>query len=153
MMRGARAAAFGLVLACMTPGAEPAAAEDAATRRARLDYMLHCSGCHDMDGSGHPTKGIPDFRDQVGYFTGLPEGRAMLMQIPGLLSAGLTDERAAAVTTWLVRRFAGASLPSDFQPYTAEEARRYRESRPADIAGARARIYRQIAEAGYPVKP
>jgi hypothetical protein len=153
MAGGLRAAALAVVaLACAMAGA-PAAAEDVAGRRARTDYMLHCSGCHDMDGSGHPTKGIPDFRDQIGYFTVLPEGRAMLMQIPGLLSAGLSDERAAAVTTWLVRQFAGASLPSDFQPYTAEEARRYRESRPADISGARARIYRRIAEAGYPVKP
>ena len=130
-----------------------AIADDQDERRARYDYLLHCSGCHDRDGSGHPTKGIPDFREQIGYFTVLPEGRAMLMQIPGLLSSGLPDDRAAAVTTWLVRQFAGASLPADFQPYTTEEARRYRETRPADIAGTRARIYKQIAEAGYPVKP
>ncbi len=140
------------LLACIAAAALSARAEDAADRRARLDYVLHCSGCHDMDGSGHPTKGIPDFRGQVGYFTTLAEGRAMLMQIPGLLSSGLPDDRAAAVTTWLVRRFSGTSLPPDFQPYTAEEARRYRETRPADIAAARARIDRQIAEAGYPVK-
>lgn len=80
------------------------------------------------------------------------EGHALLMQIPGLLSSGLPDERAAAVTTWLVRQFAGASLPPDFQPHTAEEARRYRETRPADVTAVRMRLYRQIAEAGYPVK-
>lgn len=148
-MRGLRIA----FLACAALAAAlPAAADDAGARRARTDYILHCSGCHDMDGSGHPTKGIPDFRNQVGYFTAIPEGRALLMQIPGLLSSGLPDDRAAAVTTWLVRQFAGASLPADFRPYTAEEARRYRESRPADITGTRNRLYRQIAEAGYPVK-
>lgn len=76
----------------------------------------------------------------------------MLMQIPGLLSSGLSDERAAAVTTWLVRQFAGPSLPADFQPYTAEEAKRYREIRPADITATRNRLYKQIADAGYPVK-
>lgn len=140
-------------LACAALAAAlPAAAEDAGARRARTDYILHCSGCHDMDGSGHPTKGIPDFRDQVGYFTAIPEGRALLMQIPGLLSSGLPDDRAAAVTTWLVRQFDGASLPPDFQPYTAAEARRYRETRPADITATRNRLYKQIAEAGYPVK-
>ena len=141
-----------LFLLAMTVAA-PAAANDATERRARYDYILHCSGCHDMDGSGHPTKGIPDFRGQIGYFTAIPEGRAMLMQIPGLLSAGLSDDRAAEVTTWLVRQFAGASLPPDFQPYTAEEARRYRATRPADITATRDRLYRQISEAGYDVKP
>jgi len=149
MFRLLRAAACVALVAMPLPAP---AADDAGARRARNDYMLHCSGCHDMDGSGHPTKGIPDFRDQVGYFTALPEGRAMLMQIPGLLSSGLSDERAAAVTTWLVRQFAGPSLPADFQPYTAQEAKRYREIRPADITATRNRLYKQIADAGYPVK-
>ena len=31
-----------------------AQAQDLADRRARQDYLLHCSGCHDQDGSGHP---------------------------------------------------------------------------------------------------
>jgi cytochrome c553 len=131
----------------------PAAAQDDGTsRRARNDYMLHCSGCHDMDGSGHPAKGIPTFQNQVGYFAAIPEGRAMLMQIPGLLSSGLSDERAAAVTTWLVRQFAGPSLPADFRPYTGEEARHYRETRPVDITATRNRLYKQIVDAGYSLK-
>lgn len=132
--------------------AAPAWAQDDADKRARIDYILHCSGCHDIDGSGHPGKGIPSFPDQIGYFAAIPEGRAMLMQIPGLLNSGLNDERAAAVTTWLVRQFAGVSLPADFKPYTAEEARRYRASRPADINGLRNRLYRQIVESGYVVE-
>lgn len=120
-------------------------------RRAATDYLLHCSGCHDVDGSGHPHKGIPDFRDQVGYFLLWPEGRAFLLQVPGLLNSGLSDERAAGVVTWLVRRFAGSSLPPDFVPYTADEARRYRQTRPADIAALRQRLYLQIVESGHPL--
>ena len=143
------------VVVCITAlaAASPAAAqEDGKSRRARNDYLLHCSGCHDMDGSGHPAKGIPTFQNQIGYFTAIPEGRAMLMQIPGLLSSGLSDERAAAVTTWLVREFAGPSLPADFQPYTAAEAKRFRETRPVDITATRERLYKQIVDAGYPLK-
>lgn len=121
-------------------------------RRAAADYLLHCSGCHDRDGSGHPTAGIPDFRNQVGYFTRTPEGRAFLMQVPGLLNAGLSDARAAAVVTWLVREFAGPSLPPDFTPYTADEARRYREVRPLDIIGTRDRLYREVLSATMPAK-
>jgi cytochrome c553 len=140
-------AAF-LLVALTTPASQAAGPAD----RARLDYMLHCSGCHDMDGSGHPTKGIPDFRNQVGYFAALPDGREMLMQVPGLLNAGLSDARAAAVTTWLVRQFAGPSLPGDFRTYSEEEARRYRETRPADITAKRMGLYRRIVEAGYAIK-
>ncbi|HYJ19620.1 MAG TPA: hypothetical protein VEW72_10650 [Burkholderiales bacterium] len=143
------------VMACIAALVVPlsaAAGDDVPARRARNDYMLHCSGCHGMDGSGHPAKGIPAFQDQIGYFTAIPEGRAMLMQIPGLLSSGLSDERAADVTTWLVRQFAGPSLPADFQSYTTEEAKRYRETRPVDIAATRKRLYQQIVDSGYPLK-
>lgn len=123
-----------------------------ADKRARIDYTLHCSGCHGMDGLGKPTAGIPVFTDQVGHFLRMPEGRAFLMQVPGLLGARLPDDRAAAVTTWMVRAFAGPSLPPDFMPYTAEEAKRYRESRPADVIGRRNALYRQLLEHGYAIQ-
>jgi hypothetical protein len=116
------------------------------------DYVLHCSGCHSMDGSGHPEFGVPDFRNQVGYFLRLPEGRAFLMQVPGLLNAGLPDARRAAVTNYVVKTFAGDSLPPDFLPYTTEEAKRYRENRPADIAARRAQLYQRLNGLGYALK-
>jgi hypothetical protein len=123
-------------------------AEDRSIARARTDYMLHCSGCHGMDGLGKPEKGIPRFTDQVGHFLRLPEGRAFVMQVPGLLGVRLPDERAAAVTNWMIREFAGPSLPADFVPYSAAEARRHRESRPADIIGRRDEIYRTLLQQG-----
>lgn len=105
-----------------------------------------------MDGSGHPEYGIPDFREQVGYFLRVPEGRAFLLQVPGLINAGLSDERRASVTNYLLRRYAGASLPADFQSYTAEEARRYLETRPADIAATRRNLHQQLNALGYALK-
>jgi mono/diheme cytochrome c family protein len=114
--------------------------------------MLHCSGCHGMDGSGAPGQGIPDFRNQIGHFQRLPDGRAFVMQVPGLLNAGLPDDRRAAVATWLVQRFAGPSLPADFQPYTAAEAKRYADTRPADIAARRKRLYEELLALGYPIR-
>ena len=118
----------------------------------RYDYMLKCSGCHLMDGSGGPVGGIPDFREQIGYFLVIPEGRAFLMQVAGLVTSGLTYERAAAVTNYIVENFAGASMPPDFQPYTADEARLYRETRPADLAQRRYELYEQLNAAGYELK-
>ena len=135
------------LLLCTSPSVRADSAPDA-----HIDYILKCSGCHRMDGSGHPDKGIPDFRGQVGYFVLLPQGRAFLMQVAGLMNSGLPDERAAAVTNYIVKTFAGPSLPPDFQPYTPEEGKRYRESRPADIAHRRQTLYQQITAAGYPLQ-
>ena len=35
-------------------------------RSARLQYILHCTGCHQADGSGAPDSGVPSVRDQLG---------------------------------------------------------------------------------------
>lgn len=137
---------------CLSSLAGYAVAGDRNAARARTDYMLHCSGCHGMDGLGKPEKGIPRFADQVGHFLRLPEGRAFVMQVPGLLGVRLPDERAAAVTNWMIREFAGASLPTDFTPYSADEARRHRESRPADIIGRRDEIYRNLLQQGFVIQ-
>jgi hypothetical protein len=139
----------GLVLAAAAPCGQ---ADVKVYRGSERDYVLHCSGCHSMDGSGHPEFGVPDFRNQVGYFLRLPEGRAFLMQVPGLLNAGLPDDRGAAVTNYVIKTFAGDSFPRDFLPYTAEEAKRYRESRPADVAARRAQLYQQLNGLGYALK-
>jgi len=125
---------------------------DAQLERARIDYVLHCSGCHFMHGEGHPAGGIPRVRNQIGYLLALPEGRAYLMQVPGLLSAGLADEEAAHLVNWMVEYFSGPSRPADFTPYTAEEARRYRLQKPADIIGTRKRLAAQLQAAGYPFR-
>jgi hypothetical protein len=136
-----------LLLACVIA---PALAAQSASERGRIDYVLHCSGCHALDGTGVETKGIPQVKGRIGYFLRFPEGRAFLLQVPGLLAAGLSDERAAGVTNWMIEYFAGPSRPPEFIPYTAEEARRYRLSKPADIPGVRQALETKLREAGYP---
>jgi len=140
------------VIAALLLCASSAALAQGSRPSSSYDYALKCSGCHRLDGSGKPDSGIPDFRDQVGYFLMLPEGRAFLMQVAGLLSSGLNDERSAAVTNYIVETFSGVSMPADFEPYTAEEAQHYRETRPADIAQRRYDLYVQLIAAGYKLK-
>jgi mono/diheme cytochrome c family protein len=132
--------------------AAPAVAADKSETRARTDYLLHCSGCHGQDGTGKPSAGIPRFTDQVGYFLNLPEGRAFLMQVPGLLSANMPDDRAAAVVTWMIKEFAGPSMPEKLEPYTAEEAKRYKAERPADIMARRNEIYAKLLAQGIKIE-
>jgi mono/diheme cytochrome c family protein len=122
------------------------------SNQARIDFLLHCSGCHAQDGRGLEHKGIPALKDQVGYFLRTESGRAYLMQIPGLLSAGIPDARAADVTNYILARFAGASLPENFVPYSEAEAKRYREARPADIPGKRKILAGQLREMGVDIR-
>lgn len=138
------------VLCCLSPIVY-AAGDKPYSDRGRVDYLLHCSGCHAQDGRGLENKGIPALKDQVGYFLRTDGGRAYLMQIPGLLSAGMPDERAAGVTNYILTRFAGASLPENFVPYTAEEAKRYRASRPADIPSKRRLLAAELRKAGFTI--
>jgi cytochrome c553 len=128
------------------------AAAQQGTERARIDFLLHCSGCHRQDGTGNPEQGIPNLVGQIGHFQRLPEGREFVVQVPGMLSAGLPDDRAAAVANYMTRRYAGDSLPADFRPYTADEAKRARETRPADILAKRAAIYRKLLRRGFAIK-
>ena len=128
------------------------AGDEPYSNQGRVDFLLHCSGCHAQDGRGLEDKGVPALKDQVGYFLRTANGRAYLMQIPGLLSAGMPDARAADVTNYILTRFAGASLPENFIPYTAEEAKRYRESRPADIPGKRRVLAAELRERGVPIR-
>jgi mono/diheme cytochrome c family protein len=89
------------------------------------DYSRNCQGCHLADGRGIPGL-VPNMKDFVGYFTHLPEGRAFLVRVPGVAQAPLDDARLAAVLNWMLRAFSSGQLRPDFQPYTAEEVKRYR---------------------------
>jgi hypothetical protein len=129
----------------LTPRQDPA-------EQARVDYVLHCSGCHFLHGEGAEAGGIPRVRDQLGYFLTLPEGRAYLMQVPGLLAAGLSDERSAGVVNWMIDYFSGPSRPAAFEPYTADAARRYRLEKTADIIGTRNSIAAKLNDPGLPFR-
>ncbi len=141
---------FSAILVCVSSIA--IAGDQPYSNQGRIDYILHCSGCHAQDGRGLEHKGIPALKDQVGYFLRTEAGRAYLMQIPGLLSAGMPDTRAADVTNYILTRFAGASLPENFVPYSAEEAKRYRKSRPADIPSKRKLLAAELRDLGFSIR-
>src|SRR5262245_56441894 len=73
----------------------------------QLLYTMHCSGCHGADGSGTPEKGIPSMRGSVGNFLRLPEGRALVIQVPGVMNTPLDDEQVAKLMNWMLRDMAG----------------------------------------------
>lgn len=86
------------------------------------DYILNCSGCHRMDGSGSrtvpPLHAMPDLG-------GRPGAREYWIRVPGAAQAPLSDARLAALMNWLVERFTGETVAP---AYTAEEVGRLRRA-------------------------
>ena len=149
-MRWCRAALAGAsVLA--TLAAAPLAAQPAVTSPRSL-YVLHCAGCHGMDASGVPGQGVPSMRGALGQFMRMPEGRAFLLQVPGVNNAGLSDAQIALVTNWMVRQFSADTAPPGWADYTADEVAVAKAQRPADVIRARADLVARLQREGIAVK-
>ncbi len=86
------------------------------------DYILNCSGCHRMDGSGSRTVPPLHAMPELG---GRPGAREYWIRVPGAAQAPLSDARLAALMNWLVERFTGETVAP---AYTAEEVGRLRRA-------------------------
>lgn len=93
----------------------------AAERTPTANFVLKCAGCHLTDGTGMPGSGIPDFVGKVGVFAAVPEGRAYLLHVPGVIGSSLSDAEIAEVLNYIMEKWAGPSLPADYKPFDAAE--------------------------------
>ena len=121
-------------------------------RPARVQYILHCAGCHQSDGHGATHSGIPDMRGQLGHFVKVPEGRAFLVKVPGSSNSALSNTELARLLNWMLQSFAPANLPADFVPYTESEVTALRNAPLDDVAAARATVVTRLAERGIAIQ-
>jgi hypothetical protein len=105
-----------------------------------------------MDASGHPDKGVPSMRGALGHFMTLPEGRAFLVQVPGVNNAGLTDPQIAALTNWMINQFSADTAPPGWLPYSADEVAAAKRARPVDVAKARAVLIDRLQQNGLQIR-
>lgn len=147
-VRGLPAALIGLAMALACGLAQA----QAAVTSLRSLYVLHCAGCHGMDASGHPDKGVPSMRGALGQFMRLPEGRAFIVQVPGVNNAGLTDEQIAALTNWSIQQFSADTAPAGWLPYTAAEVAEAKRHRPVDVAKLRAQLVERLQRDGVSIR-
>ncbi len=110
-------------------------------------YVLQCSGCHGAGGHGVPDAGIPDLANAGGYVV-LPEGRAYLVQVPGISQSRMDDAAAARMLNYVLARFSAARLPVGFVPYAAAEVARLRADAASDAETRRARVLAALAAQG-----
>lgn len=128
-------------------GLTAANAPDPEKLSPRMNYVLHCQGCHLPDGSGMKGK-VPDMRGELGLFARLPEGRDYIGRVPGVANSHLSDAQLARVLNWLVLEM-GPAGAGPFKPYSAEEVGKLRRNR---LQGVRAIRERLLAQTG-PLRP
>lgn len=120
-----------------------------AETSARTLYLLQCSGCHGSDGSGDPRVDVPPFPEFIGSFLLDPEGRRYIINVGGVMSAGLNDSDTARVMNWVLESFAGSSVPSGgFKRFSREEVKALRDTRPADAVALRREIAARLMKQG-----
>ncbi len=97
----------------------------------RATYLLHCGGCHLMDGSGTPPE-VPSLRDELGRIIQVEGGRDYLVRVPGASQAPVTDAELADIINWILTEFNADTLAPDFGSFTAEEVKNARAHTLAD---------------------
>ena len=106
----------------------------------RIDYLLHCGGCHLPDGSGSPPQ-VPSLQDELGSIVSSSEGRSYIARVPGASQAPISDADLAEVLNWVLREFNEVTLPDGFKSITTKEVRRARSQVLADPLKYRAQFW------------
>lgn len=128
--------AVGLLM--VTVMAQARAAEPA------MNYLMHCQGCHQADGSGLNGY-VPSFRGEIGQFLALPEGRQYLGRVPGIAQSLLNDVDRAAVLNFVLKTFDPQHVPESFTPYSADEMARYRKDPISQASAVRGQLLAQLS--------
>jgi len=86
--------------------------------RAQQDYILHCQGCHGVNGVG--TAGhVPALRSTFMPLLRVNGGRDYLLRVPGVANTVLDPSATAAVLNWLLGQF--SAEPSKDMLFSAGE--------------------------------
>ncbi|MDZ7379777.1 MAG: cytochrome c [candidate division KSB1 bacterium] len=101
------------------------------------DYVLHCQGCHGVNGEGS-VDGAPPFRGHLRRFARTELGRAYLLGVPGVAHTELDDARLAALLNWLLWKFDPDG--SDVRQFTPEEVRAGRQRPLLSVPVARRQV-------------
>lgn len=126
---------------------QPTGANHVARGRSpAANYLLRCSGCHGLDGSGLIAGGIPPFPGFIDVFFKDEESRLYMMHVPGVVSASLTNQEIAEVMNYILDRWGAPDHGATY--YTEAEVTELREQPVADVVLLRRSITQRLAEEG-----
>jgi len=106
----------------------------------KVDYLLHCSGCHMPDGTGLSNV-VPTLHDVIGRMVAEPVGRDYIVRVPGVSQAPINNEKLTEVLNWMLMEFSSDTLPKNFKPLTVKEVKRARSQLLADPLKYRAELF------------
>lgn len=113
----------------------------------RVNYLLHCGGCHLPDGSSAPPE-VPTLRDELGPIVASAAGRDYIARVPGAAQAPMSDAQLAEVLNWVLAEFNAKSLPDGFTPLSTDEVTKSRRNILADPLAHRARLWPALSVEG-----
>ena len=115
------------------------------TYEPRVNYQLHCMGCHLADGTGE-TDRVPSVRGTLVPFSMLSDGREYVLRVPGVAQSPLDDAEVAAVLNWMARNLSDIPLPAGFKDYDATEVKALRRQPLAQVKESRSRLLERICQ-------
>ncbi len=113
-------------------------------QRARVNYMIHCQGCHLPEAAGYPGK-VPRMKNFVGYFLHSQEGREFIVRVPGVSTSSLPNDELTELMNWLLLTYSAPQLPKNFVPFTVDEVAALRPDLEPDPETTRKGILERIA--------
>ena len=112
---------------------------------ARLNYTLHCRGCHLSDGRGAPGA-VPDFSINMARYLSVEGGREYVVRVPGAANSPLTDQQLADVTNWIYANLPVGPMPEHYTPFSREEVAQYRREPLVNVLESKEELERRIRE-------
>ena len=131
------------LVVALAMGLIPVAAAD--DQRARVNYLIHCQGCHLPEAVGFAGK-VPRMNGFVGYFLHSQEGREFIIRVPGVATSSLADDQLTELMNWLLLTYSAEQLPEPFVPFAVAEVAALRPDLETNPEKTRMRVLRQIAQ-------
>ena len=136
-------AAFTTMLIALFSMSIVAAETEYDTDRARVNYMLHCQGCHLPDGRGFPGR-VPDMRHTLVPLLSLEGGREFIVQVPGTATSALLSDELAELLNWMIAEIPARPPSSTVAAFTAVEVEDLRKTPLVNVTETRNYLSRPL---------
>jgi mono/diheme cytochrome c family protein len=120
-------------------------------RSAKSLYILKCSGCHGVDGTGAPAAGIPSFPGFIAPLARHAEGRVYIAHVPGIVGSRLSNEQLVKVLNYVIDEWSGEEDASSTPRFTVEELADLRAVPVTNVVAYRRDVVAQMKQSGEPV--
>lgn len=138
-----RLALLPMILASVVVAGSQTIAGETAGKYGRVDYLLHCSGCHGTKGNGTITGGIPAFPNSISHIASYENGRNYILQVPGVITTNMSDPEIARVLNYILEEWGDGA---EVAPFSGPEVTRRRALPAREVAEYRREITEELRQ-------